>query len=182
VLGVFDACGRRFCAAGHAGAGARSFCAERELLGFKGIMKRIGLLVVAVSALALAGDVPRGRLAEPDYLPPLARELLRTRMQQHGDQMMRLVMAVTLLQRERAYALATDIANEPRLTKPIAGGENDLNVALPDQLFVLQDELRSRAKAVAEAANKPSDVALAKALGRVTETCVACHSAFLHPE
>jgi len=145
-------------------------------------MKRIGVLVVVVSALALAGDVPRGRLAEPDYLPPLARQLLRSRMQRHGDDMLHLVMAVTLLQRERARALAADIANEPRLTRPIAGGESDLNTALPNQLFVLQDELRMRAKAVVDAAGRPSDEALAKSLGRLTETCVACHSAFLHPE
>lgn len=134
-----------------------------------------------VSGLALAGDVPRQRLKEPDYLPPLARQMLRTKMARHGDDMLQLVTAVTLLQRDRAKALANDIANEPRLVKPIAGGENDLNAALPLQLFTLQDELRMRAKAVADAANKPDDVALAKALGKVMETCVACHSAFLNP-
>lgn len=144
-------------------------------------MTRSAMAVVLVSALAMAGDVPRQRLREPDYLPPLARQVLRNRMQRHGNDMMELVMAVTLLQRDRAKALANDIANEPRLTRPIAGGEGDLNAALPNELFVLQDELRSRAKAVADATNKPSDAALATALGRVTETCVACHSAYLTP-
>jgi hypothetical protein len=144
-------------------------------------MKRTFLAASLISALALAGDAPRQRLKEPDYLPPLARQLLRTKMERHGDEMQSLVIAVTLLQRERAKALATDIASEPRLTKPIAGGENDLNAALPNQLFVLQDELRMRAKAVADAATRPDDAALAKSLGRLTETCVACHSAYLNP-
>lgn len=147
-------------------------------------MKRSALVAVLASGLALAGDVPKARLKEPDYLPPLARQLLRTRMERHGDDMLQLVMAVTLLQKERAKQLANDIANEPRLTRPVAGGEGDLNAALPNQVFVLQDELRSRAKDVAAAAGKPglSNQALAKALGRMTETCVACHSTFLNPE
>jgi hypothetical protein len=145
-------------------------------------MKRTVLAAILMSTLALGGDVPKGRLPEPDYLPPLARQLLRSRMQRHGDDMMHLVMAVTLLQRERAKALANDIANEPRLTRPIAGGDADLNATLPNQLFVLQDELRVRAKALADAASKPSDAELARSLGRMTETCVACHSTFLHPQ
>lgn len=144
-------------------------------------MRRTIAMAALVSTLALASDAPRRKLAEPDYLPPLARQLLRSKMARHGEDMLGLVTAVTLLQRERAKALATDIANEPRLVKPIAGGESDLNAALPMQLFTLQDELRMRAKAVAEATSKPDDMALARALGKVTETCVACHSAYLHP-
>jgi hypothetical protein len=144
-------------------------------------MKRTFTASLLVGSLALAADAPRGRLKEPDYLSPLARQVLRTKMQRHGDDMLQLVMAVTLLQKERARTIATDIAAEPRLVKPIAGGEDDLNAALPLQLFTLQDELRLRAKAVAAAAEKGSDKELAKALGRVTETCVACHSAFLNP-
>jgi mono/diheme cytochrome c family protein len=101
-------------------------------------------------------------------------------MERHGEDMMRLVLSVTLLQKERAKALATDIANEPKLTQPIAGGESDLNAALPQQFFTLQDELRSRATSVADATTKADNVALAQALGRMTETCVACHSVYLH--
>ncbi len=145
-------------------------------------MKKFAWVIVLGSGLALAGDVPRSRLKEPDYLPPLARQLLRTRMERHGDDMMQLVMAVTLLQRERAHAIAVEIAAEPRLTRPMPGEEGgDLNAALPNQFFELQDELRQKAKAVADAALKPSDAAMATTLGRMTETCVACHSVFLNP-
>ena len=144
-------------------------------------MKRTFLLGGLISAVALAGDAPRQRMAEPDYLPPLARQVLRTKMARHGNDMLQLLVAVTLLQRDRAKVLANDIANEPRLVRPIAGGENDLNAALPNELFVLQDELRMRAKAVADAATKSDDAKLGAAFGRLTETCVACHSAYLHP-
>jgi hypothetical protein len=45
---------------------------------------------------------------------------------------------------------------------------------------VLQDESRSRAKQVAEAAGKGDDRALAESFGRLMQTCVECHSAFLN--
>ena len=143
-------------------------------------MKRLPWMMLCVSLLAFAKDLPRARLKDPDYLPPLARQLLRSRMERHGEDMIRLVIAVTLLQKDSAKSLATDIANEPKLTQPIAGGEGDLNAALPQQFFRLQDELRSRASSVADAATKPDNAALAQALGRLTETCVACHSVYLH--
>jgi len=142
-------------------------------------MRRTLLVCLLLAPLAFGSDAPPRQLPEPDYLSPLARQVLRTKMRRHGDDMLKLVMAVTLLQHERARLFATEIAAEPRLTRPIAGGEDDLNAALPLQLFTLQDQLRLEAKAVAEAAAKADDRALAKALGRVTETCVACHSAFL---
>src|SRR2546425_166850 len=112
-------------------------------------MKRVAMIIVLGAAIALGG-VPeqRSRLVEPDYLPVLARQLLRKRMERHGDDMMQVVIAVTLLQRERARAIAEDVASEPRLTRPIAGGADDLNAALPNQIFVLQDELRMRARAL----------------------------------
>lgn len=143
-------------------------------------------MVVALwSAVAIAQDggvsARQPQLRSPETLSKLARQTLRKRMIRHGDDMTRLVMAVTLLERERVKVLATSIATEPRLTRPIAGGEDDLNAGLPEKLFVLQDELRARTKALAESAAKDSDPALAAALGRVTETCVACHSAFREP-
>ena len=147
-----------------------------------GSMRRtLALIMLLAAAVTLGADTPKGHLAEPDYLPKLARKLLRERMMRHGDQMTQLVIAVTLLQRDRVKAIATDIANEPRLVRPMPGEEDALNAALPNQLFVYQDELRLRTKALAAAADKPNDPALASAFGKVTETCVACHSAFLYP-
>jgi hypothetical protein len=138
------------------------------------------LIAALVAPLVLASDVKQGRLAEPDYLSPLARQILKSKMRRHGSDMTQLLMGVTLLQRDKAKILATDIGNEPRLARPIAGGEDDLNTALPERFFVLQDESRSRAKQVAEAAGKGDDRALAESFGRLMQTCVECHSAFLN--
>ena len=41
----------------------------------------------------------------PEFLPPLARQLLHRRMERHGDDMVRLVIAVTLLQRDKGAAV-----------------------------------------------------------------------------
>ena len=147
-------------------------------------MKRIGIAAAIAAlgaALALGATPQPTHLTEPDYLPPMARQLLRKRMERQGEDMMQLVMAVTLLQRERARAIAEDVAAEPRLTRPIAGGESDLNSALPNQLFLFQDELRIRARELSQLTRTGKDVELARGLGRMTETCVSCHSAYLHP-
>jgi cytochrome c556 len=46
---------------------------------------------------------------------------------------------------------------------------------------VLQDELKSRATDLAEAARLGDDVKLAARLGELTQTCVSCHSTYLEP-
>ncbi|MFT3710326.1 MAG: hypothetical protein QM817_22110 [Archangium sp.] len=120
-------------------------------------------------------------LGAPGYLNPLARSLIKKRMERHGKDMLLLTQAVLLLDRDNAKRLATQVAEEPRLTRPIAGGEDDLNTSLPERFFVLQDELRVKAKAVAEAAGKTDDVALAARTGELMQTCVTCHSTYLEP-
>lgn len=123
-------------------------------------------------------------LPEPDYLPQLAREYLRRRMDRHARDMQTLISAVVLLDKRLARELATAIATEPRLARPTAAGDEDdtLNKALPLRFFTLQDELRLRAQQVADAAKSDDDQALATAFGRLAETCVSCHSAYLKPE
>ena len=128
---------------------------------------------------------PKARaLPEPDYLPQLAREYLRRRMERHARDMQALISAVVLLDKDLARELATAIATEPRLARPeVAGDEDDtLNKALPLRFFTLQDELRLQAQKVADAAKTDDDKALATAFGRLAETCVSCHSAYLKPE
>lgn len=117
-------------------------------------------------------------LQPPADFPNLARAALRTRMQRHGKDMSVLVNAVVLLNRSTVRELAADIANEPRLTRPTPDAMDALNAALPERFFVLQDELRAHAKALAEAATSADDEALAKSFGRMTQTCVSCHATF----
>ncbi|MFO0594409.1 MAG: hypothetical protein U0228_03875 [Myxococcaceae bacterium] len=120
-------------------------------------------------------------LGAPGYLSPVARGLLKRRMERHSKDMLQLVQSVLLLDRDAAGRLATDVAEEPRLTRPIAGGEDDLNASLPERFFVLQDDLRIKAKAVAEAAAKSDDVSLATRTGELMQVCVTCHSTYLEP-
>lgn len=120
-------------------------------------------------------------LEAPAYLSPLARQLLKTRMQRHGADTLALLQSVLLLDHPTVQRLATELAAEPRLTRPIAGGEDDLNAALPERFFVLQDELRSRALDLAEAARRPDNAQLSDRLGELTKTCVSCHATYLEP-
>jgi hypothetical protein len=117
-------------------------------------------------------------LQPPVDFPQLARGALHARMQRHGKDMSVLVNAVVLLNRSVIRELATDIADEPRLTRPTPDAMDALNAALPERFFVLQDELRVHAKALAEAATSADDDALAKSFGRMTQTCVTCHATF----
>ena len=118
-------------------------------------------------------------LPRPDYLPPALREVLRRRMVDHGRDMHELVFAVVLLHREVAKMAARRIASEPKIARPTPGGEDDLNAALPERFFLLQDELKVNASKLADAASGKDDKQLASALGRMTETCVSCHAAYL---
>lgn len=120
-------------------------------------------------------------LEAPAYLSGLARQLLKKRMARHGKDMLSMVQSVLFLDHETTQRLAAEVAAEPRLTRPIAGGEDDLNAALPERFFVLQDELRTRAQALGEAAKTGDDSSLAKRLGELTQTCVSCHSTYLEP-
>jgi hypothetical protein len=114
-------------------------------------------------------------------LSELARQLLRRRMERHGKELSQLLMAVVLLRREVVEPLARDVAAEPRIVRPLPGDQDELNAALPERFFVLQDELRARAKELAEASKTKKDKELAEALARLTQVCVSCHSAFLEP-
>ncbi|HZI10836.1 MAG TPA: cytochrome c [Myxococcus sp.] len=118
-------------------------------------------------------------LPAPDYLPPEARAALRKKMERHGQAMADLTLSVTLLQYDVASDVAGRIANAPRISRPEAGGEDELSTLLPERFFTLQDEARSRAQAVQAAAQKRDDAALAQSYGRLTETCVTCHAAYL---
>ncbi|MCA2979671.1 MAG: cytochrome c [Myxococcaceae bacterium] len=120
-------------------------------------------------------------LARPDYLSALARQTLRRRMERHGRDMTTLMTSVVLLKREVAQSLASNLASEPRITRPLPDGRDDLNAALPERFFVLQDELRDRARQLAETAKSGKDKDLGEAFARLTQTCVACHSAYLNP-
>ena len=164
------------------------------LLLRKALMRALFLSAIVMGTTLLGAEPPvvqsvtkpkatvaKKSLDTPSYLNPLARQLLKTRMLRHSNDALALVHAVVLLDHRTAQRLATELASEPRLTRAIAGGEDDLNAALPERFFVLQDELRSRALELAEAAKKSDSVQMSERLGELTKSCVACHAAYLEP-
>ncbi len=79
----------------------------------------------------------------------------------------------------RVARLAGAIASEPRITRPGVGSGDELNAELPERFFVLQDELRSKAKTLADAALDAPGDALVQKYSDLTRTCVSCHQSFL---
>lgn len=160
-------------------------------------MRPILVTLILSCSLALAADPdPKGQpkaqparkptvkqgLEAPSYLSPLARQLLKQRMKRHGTDMLTMLRSVLLLDHESTQRLAAELAAEPRLTRPVAGGADDVNAALPERFFVLQDELRSRALELSAAAKASDESELAARLGAVTQTCVSCHATYLEPQ
>jgi hypothetical protein len=118
------------------------------------------------------------KLPEPSYLPPAARQVLKGRMERHGDQMRELVMRVILMDDDGAARVAGEIHDEPTLARPLAGDE--LNGLLPEHFFVLQDELKASAKRMVAALARADRGAVGDELATLTRSCVACHDAYLH--
>lgn len=135
-------------------------------------------LLAMLSVLAAdAGSAPAN-----EALPPLARALLKKRMEGHGRDHARLARGVLLLEREKVKVIADELAAEPRLVRPLPGSRDELNASLPERFFVFQDALRLRAQELATAATQTDDAQLAAAYGRLVQACVSCHSAFLERE
>lgn len=144
--------------------------------------------VLATAPTAVAPPTPPSqpahadwKLEQPKHLSEVTRALLRKRMHRHAQDMSDLVLAVTLLLHKTSAELATAIASEPRLLRPTAGTDDELNRALPERFFALQDQLQAHARALAAAANAKDDAAMGKHLGQLTQTCVACHASYLNP-
>ena len=99
-------------------------------------------------------------------------------MGRHDTQMRRLVSAVIVLDDDAVARVAGEIFDEPALARPVAGDE--LNGMLPARFFVLQDDLRSRARALVIATQQRNRAALADEFAALTKSCVACHDAYLN--
>jgi cytochrome c553 len=149
-------------------------------------MRRLLAMVVVLCLSAAIADekkpAPPPKKDEAPQLSELARQLLRRRMERHGRDLNQLASAVVLLKRDVVAANAQAIVSEPRIVRPLPDARDELNSALPERFFVLQDELRERAKALADTTRAADDKALAESYGRMITTCVACHALFLPRE
>lgn len=121
-------------------------------------------------------------LPAPEWLPDEAKEMLSSRMQRHGEEMMLLLVSVMTLQHGDTEILAEQVAAEPRLGRPAAGETGTISAMLPVRFFDLQDELLVRARTMAEAAKTSDPSRIVRAYGQLAETCVSCHSVYLNAE
>ena len=116
------------------------------------------------------------RPGPPEPLSPAARQLLKSRMKSHANDMADLVAAIMALDYpaivQRSHAIAADV----NLSRPLTGDATELNAALPEKFFVRQDELKAAARALERAAQGLDPNAVAAAYGRLSEGCVRCHA------
>jgi hypothetical protein len=69
----------------------------------------------------------------------------------------------------------------------LAGGscsaaEREVGAHLPEAFFDYQDALTISVAELSAAAQLEDDIKLVEAFGKVAQTCVACHSAYLHED
>jgi hypothetical protein len=136
----------------------------------------------AAPAGQAVAPTPKRELPGRSELPMVIRETLSASMERHGEELSFLLVSVVLLDYAAAERLAQLIADEPKLGRPRPDEKETLNALLPSSFFVHQDELTKRANALALAARAKNDATLGKAFGALAETCVGCHSTYLHDE
>jgi hypothetical protein len=120
---------------------------------------------------------PVRRLPAPEHVSAEAQQQLKARMGQHGVTMENLVRAVVLLDRPTVRVLATRIADQEIIAR---AGTREKPV-LPPDFFAEQEDLAAAARQLAAAAvDGGDDRVLANRFAAVTQTCVGCHSSYLH--
>ena len=150
-------------------------------------MRRLALpLALALTGCATAdapppsaAPGPKGALPAPAHLSGTARRLISTRMERHGAAMSDLMWAALFLDYRSTAELAGEIADEPKLARPLSRDASELNAALPAGFFDLQDELATHARRLADEAAAEDPERLSTALGALTDTCLRCHATYL---
>jgi hypothetical protein len=142
-------------------------------------------LVAGAIAIALllrpTRSIPPGpEMGTPGHISPAARAIIRSKMQRHREQLGALLSQMVVLDYDGSARTAGEIFDEPALARPITGDE--LNGALPERFFVLQDRLRADARQVVAAAARRDRVGFGQAFGALAGSCIACHDVYLHGE
>ena len=138
----------------------------------------IKLLIVC----GLIGAAPEAKkkLPPPGYLSPQLRKVLDKRMEHHGTAAMGLTVSVVLLAHDDVAELALKIADAPGLSRMREGQEDTLNALLPQRFFMFQDQLKRRARDLADVAAKRDNEKIHAAFSRLTQTCMGCHAVYLN--
>jgi hypothetical protein len=150
-----------------------------------GVTKSTALLGSALLAGAIGvatflrpRPVAHDELPAPASMPPALVHVVRVKMDRHGAQMKELVARVVLLDDDGVARAAGAMFDEPALARPLAGDE--LNGALPERFFILQDELRKRARQLVVASGQHDRAAVAAEFAALSKTCLDCHQVYLH--
>jgi hypothetical protein len=116
------------------------------------------------------------RMPTPGHLSEEARALLSEKMRDHGDDMTVLLWSILFLDLDGSGEYARAIADRPKI-------ESTPDVKMPAAIFHWQDELTRRADALATMSveDKKDPSKFAAAFGKIAETCVSCHNAYLYP-
>ncbi|HXU04783.1 MAG TPA: hypothetical protein VN903_27660 [Polyangia bacterium] len=138
------------------------------------------VLAAAIGAALLLRPRPTAReeLPASAVIPPAVRQIVRTKMARHDHQMRELLTRVVLLDDDGVARVGGEVFDEPALARPLAGDE--LNGLLPERFFVLQDELKARARRLVIAGGKRDHDAIADEFGALAKSCVSCHQVFLN--
>jgi cytochrome c556 len=121
----------------------------------------------------------RSRLERGEPLPELARTSLRKNMIEHGDNMESLLWTALMLDHQTTELMARQILDQPRMSRPTPAAGETLSDWLPPRFFELQDALYEHAEELRRAAQARDDMGMARAYGKLAETCVTCHSLYL---
>jgi len=133
--------------------------------------------LVGVVVFLHARPSAKDELARPTAIPPALLSILKTKMGQHDLQMKELMTRVILLDDDGVARAAGAIFDEPSLARPILGDE--LNQLLPERFFVLQDDLRNRARLLVVASSHHDRAAMAEEFAALSRSCVTCHDVYL---
>jgi cytochrome c556 len=137
------------------------------------MMLRLAFICLLVQA------APPQKLPAPKRLSPTARQIIDKRMQRHSRDLIPLVRSVVMLDYDRTAKLADSIVEDTMLARPLTGDASELNNQLPEKFFTLQDDLRTQARTLSDAAKRHDPEAMSDAFGKLSRTCVRCHSVYL---
>lgn len=121
---------------------------------------------------------PDAALAARPGLSVTARDVLRKKMERHGSDMDALTHTVLFLDDRGTAEVASRIAADARLARPLSDDATELNTQLPPRFFTLQDEERQFAAQLAAAAQRRDRAAMADAFGNLSRVCVQCHGVY----
>ena len=131
------------------------------------------LLVATVGPGCGAGpEPPQAALSAP------IRQLLGPRMARHGEDLKAIEAAVRARDFALTERLSRQVADEPRVARPLPEQADTLNEGIPQSFFVAQDRLARHAGALADAATRQDPAELDFAFDDLKTGCAVCHTQF----